>query len=258
MVKLPEFQRKQYAFAAHIRDPEHNPAPEGVEDRRMAIYRELFFNNLHSLIGQTFPVIKKLHSKKKFRSLIRAFMIRHQAQTPYFLEIPREFLAFLEQEYELQDDDFPFLVELAHYEWAELALSVSTEVNDVMTIDPEGNLLEGIPVRSKLAWTFAYRYPVHRISPDYLPAEPGEAPTFLAICRRANDDMDFMELNPVTARLLDMIEANDRDSGRELLLKLANEIKYTDAEALVRHGAGAMRDMRQAEILLGTESKRSA
>jgi hypothetical protein len=42
---LPEFQRKQYEFAAHIRDPEKNAAPPGIEDRRLAIYRDLFFNN---------------------------------------------------------------------------------------------------------------------------------------------------------------------------------------------------------------------
>jgi hypothetical protein len=252
VAKVPEFQQKQYAFAAHIRDPENNPAPSGVEDRRMAIYRELFFNNLHNLIGSTFPVIKKLHSREKFSSLIRAFMVRHQAQTPYFLEIPREFLAFLENEYELRDDDFPFLVELAHYEWVELALSVAEETNETQEVDAEGDLLEGIPVPSMLAWTFTYQYPVHRISADYQPAEPGETPTFLAICRKANDDMDFMQLNPVTARLLELIEANVQDSGRELLLKLAEEINYPDAEALVEHGAQAMQQMRQAEILLGT------
>jgi len=254
VAKVPEFQRKQYAFAAHIRDPEHSPAPEGVEDRRLAIYRELFFNNLHNLIGTTFPVLKKILSRDKFRSLIREFMVSHQAQTPYFLEIPREFLAFLENEYELKGDDYPFIVELAHYEWAELALSVSEEVNDERGIDPDGDLLEGIPVRSKLTWTFAYQYPVHRISPDFLPTEPGDVPTFLAICRKANDDMDFMELNPVTARLLELIEANEQESGRELLLKLAREIDYPDAEALVTHGGEAMAEMRAAEILLGTKS----
>ncbi len=253
MAKLPEFQQKQYAFAAHIRDPENNPAPSGVEDRRMAIYRELFFNNLHNLLGSTFPVIKKLHKPDKFRALIRAFMVQHEAQTPYFLEIPREFLAFLENEYELQDDDFPFLVELAHYEWVELALSVSEEVNDTTNIDPDGDFLEGIPVPSVLAWSFAYQYPVHRITTDHQPTEPDEAPTFLAICRKANDDMDFMELNPVTARLLELIEADEQDSGRDLLLKLAEEINYPDAEVLVEHGAEAMQQMRQAEILLGTK-----
>lgn len=252
MAKLPAFQQKQYAFAAHIRDPENNPAPSGVEDRRMAIYRELFFNNLHSLLGSTFPVIKKLHKPDKFRSLIRAFMVQHEAQTPYFLEVPQEFLAFLQDEYELQDDDFPFLIELAHYEWVELALSVSEEVNDTTKVDPDGDLLQGIPVRSVLAWTYAYQYPVHRISKDYQPTEPGEALTFLVVCRKANDDMDFLELNPVTARLLELIEANEQDSGRDLLLKLADEINYPEVEALLQHGAEAMQQMRQTEILLGT------
>lgn len=254
MADTPDFQKKQYAFAAHIRNPEQKPPPVGVEDRRMAIYRELFFNNLHNLIGSTFPVLKKLHSADKFRSLIRAFMIRHESQTPYFLEIPREFLSFLENEYELQDDDFPFLVELAHYEWAELALSVSEQSNDGQDIDPDGDLLEGVPVRSALAWTFAYQYPVHRISPDYLPAESGETATYLAICRKANDDMDFMELNPVTARLLELIGANEKYNGRGLSMMLAKEINYPDAEALVAHGGAAMRQMRDAEILLGTKS----
>ena len=89
MVELPDFQKKQYAFAAHIRDPEHNPGPDDVEDRRMAIYRELFFNNLHSLLSQTFPVLKKLHDAEKWRALVRQFMISHQAQTPYFLGLVR-------------------------------------------------------------------------------------------------------------------------------------------------------------------------
>ncbi len=218
----------------------------------MAIYRELFFNNLHSLLGSTFPVIKKLLKPEKFRSLIRAFMVQHEAQTPYFLEIPQEFLAFLQDEYQLQDDDFPFLIELAHYEWVELALSVSEEVNDTTNVDPDGDLLEEIPVRSVLAWTYAYQYPVHRISADYLPTEPGEASTFLAVCRKANDDMDFLELNPVTARLLELIEANVRDNGRELLLKLADEINYPDSDTLIQHGLDAMQQMRQTEILLGT------
>jgi hypothetical protein len=64
--------------------------------------------------------------------------------------------------------------------------------------------------------------------------------------------MDFLELNPVTARLLELIEANVQDSGRELLLKLADEINYPDEDMLIQHGAEAMQQMRQTEILLGT------
>lgn len=253
MAEKPDFQEKQYAFARHIRDPKNNPAPANTDDRRMAVYRELFFNNLRSLLSQTFPVLKKLHTKEKWDSFIRQFMIKHEAQTPYFLQIPKEFLQFLQDEYELQDDDFPFLVELAHYEWVELALSVSDAVNDDSGIDRDGNLLDGIPVHSRLAWTYVYQFPVHRISADYKPDAPGAQANHLTICRKANDDMDFMELNPVTARLLEMIEDNDAETGRELLTRLGKELNYADTDKLIEHGLLAMQEMLEAEILLGVK-----
>jgi len=252
VAETPEFQKKQYAFAAHIRDPDNNPAPAEIEDRRMAIYRELFFNNLSKLLSSTFPVLTKLHSHEKWQSFIRQFMITHQAETPYFLEIPKEFLAFLENEYEPGADDFPFLLELAHYEWVELALSVSEESNDDQMLDGDGDLLTGIPVQSTLAWPLTYRFPVHRISESYQPDEAGDQPTFMVIYRRADDELGFMELNPVTARLLELVGENDTRSGRELLEALAEEIAYPDPAALIKHGATVLREMRDAEILIGT------
>ena len=163
MAEHGNFQDKQYAFAAHIRDPINQPAPEGIENRRMAIYRNLFFNNLRSLLSKTFPVIRKIHSDEHWDRFIRQFMQNHQAKTPYFLELPEEFLNFLGNGYEHQADDFPFLNELAHYEYIELALSISTETNNLNGIDPDGDLLRNIPVKSVLTWPYAYQYAVHRI-----------------------------------------------------------------------------------------------
>lgn len=252
MAEGSDFQKKQYAFAAHIRNPDQVPAPDDIEERRMEVYRQLFFNNLLSLLSSTFPVLTKLHSAEKWRGIIRDFMIKHEAHTPYFLEIPREFLDFLQNEYQPASDDFPFLIELAHYEWVELALSVSEAGNELEHVDPEGDFLEHVPVKSVLAWNLSYRYPVHQIDRKFQPAEPGVQPTYLAIYRRSDDELGFMALNPVTARLLQLIEQNEeRRSGRELLLQLANEMKHPDPEALVAHGVAAMEQMRESEILLG-------
>ncbi len=253
MGECADFHEIQYAFARHIRDPENNPPPADAEDRRMAIYRDLFFNNIRSLISQAFPILKKLHNDEKWNSLVRQFMIRHEAHTPYFLEMPNEFLVFLQDEYEPAEDDFPFLIELAHYEWVELALSVSDESNGTGGINPDGDLLDGIPVKSKLAWLFAYQFPVHRISMDYIPTEPGEQNTFLALCRKVDDSMDFMALNPVTARLLELIETNQSDTGRQLLSRLAAEIRFPDTDKLIEHGQEAMQQMRDAEIIIGVK-----
>lgn len=255
MAEPPEFQQKQYAFAAHIRDPRHVPAPAGIEDRRMSIYRELFFNNISSLLSNMFPVLKKLHSAEQWHHLVRQFMKTHRAETPYFLQLPEEFLEFLQNEYALRDDDFPFLLELAHYEYVELALSISEAENDLTNVDPDGDLLESVPVKSELAWVYAYQYPVHRITSDYLPDLPAEQPVYLAVYRRSNDKVGFLELNPITARLLDAIATNAaRVSGEQLLRALAKQTNYPDIEALIRHGHAALEEMRQLEILTGTRA----
>ena len=253
MAEQRGFQDKQYAFAAHIRDPEHRPAPDGIEDRRMAIYRKLFFNNLRNLLAKNFPVLRKLHSDEHWDRFIRQFMQNHQAKTPYFLELPEEFLNFLRNEYEQQDDDFPFLLELAHYEYIELALSISTESNEMDDVDPEGDLLTNIPVKSVLTWVYAYQYPVHRISKEFLPTEPAEQPIYLAVFRQSDDKVAFLELNSVSARLLNAIEENDAGrSGEELLRGIAASINYTSVDDLIQHGVATLNEMRDLEIITGT------
>jgi hypothetical protein len=46
MPDKPAFIERQYAFAAHLRDPDNNPAPAGIEDRRLENYRGLFYRNI--------------------------------------------------------------------------------------------------------------------------------------------------------------------------------------------------------------------
>ena len=254
MVEGRDFQDKQYAFAAHIRDPENTVAPPGIEDRRMAIYRSLFFNNLYNLLGTFFPVLRKISSDEQWRHLIREFMKIHRAKTPYFLELPEEFLDFLQNEYQPLDDDYPFLTELAHYEFVELALRVSPNENDLAGVDPNGDLLTGVPVKSVLSWAFAYQFPVHRISKDFLPTDPTEQPTYLRVYRGSDDKVRFLEMNPVTAALLDAVENNHAAlSGDELLRELATTIHYPNVDALISHGVDTLLEMRKLEILTGTQ-----
>ena len=253
--EIINFKRKQISLAAHIRDPEHNPAPEGIEDRRLAIYRELFFNNLANLLGGSFPVLRKLHGTAKWQGLVRDFMVRHRSHTPYFLEIPREFLAYLGSTRGVRDDDFPFLTELAHYEWAELALSVSDAEDDLSAVDTTGDMLEGVPVKSVLAWLLSYRFPVHRISPDFIPQAPDDQPTHLVVFRKVDEELEFRELNPLTARLLHLIGDDGGVSGRSMLSRIASESGF-DEKAMMRHGCDVLTQMRADGILTGTRNPR--
>ena len=61
MAEAPERLRaQQFELTRHLRDPQASPAPAGIEDRRLAIYRDLFFNNIESLLSGNFPVICQL------------------------------------------------------------------------------------------------------------------------------------------------------------------------------------------------------
>ena len=255
MADRPTFRDIQYAFAAHIRDPANVPAPPNVEDRRMAVYRDLFFNNLRSLLSTSFPVLKALHGEQRWRRMIREFMKKHSAQTPYFLRLPAEFLDFLRNEYETGEDDFPFLLELAHYEYAELELSIADIENDFDGVDADGDLLTGVPVKSARTRVFAYQYPVHRIAKDFIPTEPSPQPVYLAVTRNAEGKVRFTELNPVTAGLVNKIDENDDgQSGEQLLRDLAAEIGFADVDAFIEHGRKAFADLKKSEIVIGARA----
>ena len=206
MVKLADFMQKQMAFSAYVRNPEANPAPHDIEPRRMKIYADLFYNNIESLIGSGFPVLRRITSDAHWHRLIRSFYQHHKSKTPYFLKISEEFLAYLQGEHQPHADDPPFLWELAHYEWVELALSVLDKEEDFSNIDTDGNLCQGIPVLSNAAWSLAYQFPVHKISPQFLPDSPSAAPTFLIVYRDSADQVRFLEINQVTARLVQLLQ----------------------------------------------------
>ena len=249
---LPGFAARQYAFAAHLRDPEHCPAPAELDDRRMGIYRELIFNNLESLLAGNFPVLHGLLSKDRWQALVRDFLIRHRARTPLFPELPQEFLDYLAKERGERPEDPPFLLELAHYEWVELALLIAEDEPDLAGIDPNGDLLAGCPLVSPLAWSLAYRYPVHRIGPGHEPQEPAAEPTRLLVYRNRTDQVEFMEINAVTQRLIELLrEVQDR-TGEAALARIAAELQHPNPAQIRGFGARLLQEMHARGVVLGT------
>ena len=144
----PLFQVTQRAFCAHMRDPDINAAPAAIEDRRLAIYRNLVFNNIESFLGSAFPILKSIINGEKWSQMVRDFISLHECQTPYFLKISEEFIKYLE----LNSEQYPlFMLELAHYEWVELALDVSQQ--DIPSHPPhEAHVLDDMALISPLAW----------------------------------------------------------------------------------------------------------
>lgn len=251
VAKSRSFSETQYTFTRHIRDPENQPAPAGIEDRRMEIYRGLLYRNVESFIANSYPVLRRITPDAQWHDLIRDYFKNHRARTPLFPRMPQEFLQYLEQERGEREGDFPFLKELAHYEWVELGLALDSREIDMTGIDAEGDLLDGSPQLNPLIWPLSYRFPVHRISPDYLPDAAPEQPTYLIVYRDRDDRIGFMEMNPVAARLMELLQAESGDSGRTLLVKIAGELKHPNPDVVINGGKVILQDMRVRDILLG-------
>ena len=252
MAELPSFKLAQYEFAAHIRNPEVNPLPAGVETRRMKIYTELFYNNVEDFISNTYPVLRSITPEKQWHEMIRDYFSKHLSHTPLFPEMPREFLKYLETERNNPLDP-DFIQELAHYEWIELALMTSDLDEDIdwSKIDQDTDLLNNIPVLSPLAWPLTYHYPVHQISRDFIPATASEFPVYLMIYRDKNDNVHFMELNPVTARLVQCINEENNLSSKQILENIAAEMEHPNPEIVIEGGHQVIQDLKNRNVILG-------
>jgi hypothetical protein len=248
------FQALQYRFAAHLRDPEHRPMPEGLEERRVKIYRELFYNNVEGLIAGNFPVIRTLLPDAQWHALVRGFLADHQSHTPLFTEIGREFIRYLEARQERDAGDPPFLRELAHYEWVELALSIDEARIEDLPHDPRGDLLQGVPLPSPVAWPLVYRFPVHRIRPDFQPDTAPEQPTCLIVVRHRDEQVGFMEADPATIQLLEIMKANPAWTGLECLDAVAALFPPEAREQVLGAGAGMLRALLARDVILGTRA----
>ncbi len=253
----------QQQLAAYIRNPQVIPPPANIEERRLAIYRELFFNNIKGFIDSGFPITRKLFSRAAWQHIIRDFFIHHRCDTPYFLEISQEFIIYLQTERKQFANDPPFLSELAHYEWLELALDVAEQDIEQFiienNIDLDGDLYAQRPAVSPVAWSASYHYPVHMIGPDCIPTQAADQPVCLVVYRNRADQVKFLETNPPTLRLLALLN-NDNNgdrkdpihSGEHALRILVEELQHPNFEQLREFGLQTLKQLRDLEIVLGS------
>jgi len=225
-----DFLQTQRQFSGYIRDPENSPQPTDIEPRRMKIYQELFYNNIEGFIANGFPVLHTILSDTAWQEMIRDFMVKHHCQTPLFHEISREFLSYLENERDGANDPV-FMQELAHYEWVELALSFSDAESTIRQITEQEDCLTLKLTTSPLAWPLAYHYPVHQISAEFQPEETTDIPVYLLVYRGQDDSVGFIELNPVSARLIDLL--NQDMDGYTAAQQIAEEMQHPKPEVVI-------------------------
>jgi len=226
------FQSLQHQFARHLKGEAVPESLQHVEPRRLNVYRELFFNNVKGFVDSAYPVLSSLFAEADWEREIRAFWRSHDCQSPYFLDIAEEFLLYLAEEREPRADDLPFLLELAHYEWVELAIATRK------TDEPQGGYAAWLENEShqvavsELAWPLSYCFPVHHISSDYQPQQPAEAGVFLIVYRDRDDEVRFMEINGLTAQMLQLIQQQGQLLPSELKAQLIQLVPQIEPQQI--------------------------
>lgn len=239
MSEVADFRALQQQFAQHLRDP-RQPPPAGIGDRRLAIYRELFFNTVCNALDAAFPVLRTVLAAAVWRQLQRDFYAQHRSPYPQLHRAAEAFVEYLHEARVPQPDDPPFLADLAHYEWVELELSIAE--------DAPRSACAGLQL-NPLARVLEYAYPVHRIGSALRVPEP--ATTWLAVWRDAADAVRFIELNALSARLLMRIEASPGASAEALLQQLADELPQLDRATVRDEGLRLLDDLQQRGLLCG-------
>ncbi len=241
------FQEFQHQMAAHLRDPHHTRRPPGVPKRRMGVYNELLFNNVCGFLDSCFPVSRQLLGDVSWRRLCRTFYRDWPSHTPWFREIPREFVRYLSEHHIAQPLPV-WLADLARYEWAELAV-------DVMDVtppahDPQGDMMRASVCLNPARVDVVSPWPVHRIGPDWQQRQT--EPTFLEVFRDAQLDVQFAEINAVTAHVLSLLDQGL--TGQQALSQLATDMKHPDPQALQGFGEQLLISLREQGVILGTRT----
>ncbi|RVU40511.1 DUF2063 domain-containing protein [Rheinheimera riviphila] len=200
---MSDFQQIQSQFAAAIRDPAQ-PLLPGVSPERMAVYQELFFNNVLNFVSSAFPVLSTLYREPQWHAKTRLFFQSSNLHSPYFLDIAESFLNWLQQQ-QLAPEDPPFLLELAHYEWIELYLATAhRQCHQPLLMQTEAQLATSQLAMDELALLLCYQYPVSQISATFRPERPA-APSLLLVYRDLENEIKFMALNQLSASLLQLL-----------------------------------------------------
>ncbi len=256
-IATPALQAQQKLWTAHLRQPTVHAAPPAIEDRRLQIYRDLLYKNVEGLISGAFPVLRKITENSAWHAMVRDFMHRHICHTPYFMEIAQEFIQYLQHERAQEEGDPVFLLELAHYEWVEIALDLADTDIAAIAVNNHGSLLDEHPLVSPLAWSLAYRFPVHTIGPALQPQQVPAEPTYLVVYRNRSDQVKFLEANGVTARMLALLtgeRTGERKlTGAQVLQRIAEEIQHPQPQQVVDSGLQTLTRLRELDIILGTQ-----
>lgn len=246
---MTSLQTQQRAFLDYIRRPHAAEVPEGFAPERLAVYVKLLYNKFDESLTACLPVIHSILSRNEWRALLLEFIAEHRCRSPYFRQIPDEFIQYLLHERQPAGDK-PFLGELAHFEWMELQLSISEAASVPVKALTDRQLLDDVPLFTPVIQLLHYHWPVQDIGPTFQPKAPPTSPTHILGFRDSYDQVQFIALNPATARLVRLL--CNGYTGRQALDNLGSGLDEAASMQFMRFGLQALAELHHRSAIVDT------
>ncbi len=242
------FQDLQRQFLAHLRNPEQQPLPTGFAPPGAAIYVDLLYNKFNDSLTTCFPVSRAILGETAWQRTLKDFIAHHRCLSPYYRQIPDEFVLYLQNERQVTDDP-PFLAELAHFEWMELVLSIAEAGPVAAKPLSDAHTLDTVLVFAPVMRLLHYVWPVQRISRAYQPDEPPLVATHILGFRDAADQVQFIALNPATAGLI--LRLQEHYTARQALQELGKDLTPSELSNLMLFGKDILADLHRQGAIIG-------
>lgn len=242
------FKEIQNRFVEQLKAPEKfvdEPWLGEIEERRLAVYQRLLRNNIFRFIDGAFPVLKKLSAEKPWAETKERFFRTFSSQSPYFTGIAASFVEYLQS----HDELFIFAAELAHYEWAELAVEQKPWPENYIRLEEvlQGDSLIGL---NPTAIVSSYQYPVDEISTAFQPQEPLSEPRFLIVFRGSNSKVCFIRINAMTFLLLTELQNRQSIQFNSLLGLLPELLPQWPKEQLQQGAEQTLNKLARQQLIL--------
>ena len=257
--KLPAFLNYQQQFVDYLRNPQTDENLPTTLPTRIDVYAKLLHSKINASLRTCFPITRELLGTTLWQSLVKDFIKVHRCQSPLYREIPDEFIDYLMHE-KPQIELPEFMTDLAHYEWMELILETEKSSNSHSIFAVNDDLLTITPTLNPVLHLLHYRYPVQSISAldehwknwQNRPTPYPQESIILAGIRDADFKIHFIELNAVTARLIELLQQG-LSTGKQALLALADELHYGDPETILPFGVDILQQLKIQHIIIGVQ-----
>ncbi len=245
---IPAFQDLQRQFLAHLRNPEQQPLLSGFAKQGVGVYVDLLYNKFNDSLEMCFPVTHAVLGETAWQQLLRDFIAEHRCLSPYYRQIPDEFVRYLQNERQATDDP-PFLDELAHFEWMELVLSIAEAEPFATEMLSDAQLMDSVLVFAPVMRLLHYVWPVQQISRAYQPDEPPPVATHILGFRDAADHAQFIALNPATAGLV--LRLQKHYTATQMLQEIGKDLTASELSNLLLFGKSILADLHRQGAIIG-------